>query len=232
MHAFGKGQGCAGGQVDLAQLQFPGHDHARPHHQARHNARHEQGRDGGVGGDAVNDERHARWNDRGNNPACGNQPGRGGHRVAVGSHHGQKNGGQRGRVGQCRAAHAGHQNGRADGDEPQAATDVADPGLGHGDDASTDAPRVHQFAGKYEKGHRQQRKAVHPCHQILRQQLRVPKIEHPGHRGAGEYQGKCHGRADAHEGEHADNENNSNQTLIHGGFLVFLGFSYSTSDDA
>jgi hypothetical protein len=196
-------QRLALGQVDLAQHEAPGDDQAGAHQQSGHDARDKQGGDRGVGRHAVDHEGHRRRNDRRDDAAGGNQPAGGGHRVALLAHHRQQDGGQGGGVGQGGAAHAGHQHGRGDCHVTQAAADVAHPGLRHVDDAPADPAGVHQLAGQDEEGHREQRKAVDTGHQVLRQQLRVPEIEHPGHAGAGQHQGQAHVHANAHEHQHA-----------------------------
>ncbi len=124
--------------------------------------------DRGVGRHAVDHEGHGRRDDGRDDPARGDQAGGGPHRITVALHHRQQDGGERGGVGECGAAHAGHQDGGADGDEAEPAADVADPGLRHLDDAPADAAGVHQLAGEDEERDGQQREAVDAGDEVLR----------------------------------------------------------------
>ena len=91
---------------------------------------------------------------------------------------------------------------------------MSNPRLRHGDDALADAARIHQLARQNKKRHRQQRKAVDPSDQVLRQQLGVPKVEHPGHARAGQHQRQTHVHADAHERQHAERKNDESQAFV------------------
>src|SRR5882762_2396534 len=104
----------------------------------------------------------------------------------------------------------------------ESAADVSHPRLCHLDDAPADAARVHQLPGENEERHCQKREAVDARHEVLREKLRVPEPEAPGHGGAGEHECEGHGHADAHDDEHRDHEDDGDGGLIH--------VVYSTSD--
>jgi hypothetical protein len=68
-------------------------------------------------------------------------------------------------------------------------------------------PEFISSPARMKNGHGEQRKAVDAGDEVLRQQLRIPEVERPGHRRAGEHERQRHAQADAHERQHADDEN-------------------------
>ncbi|MCY1533524.1 hypothetical protein D9M68_688550 [compost metagenome] len=119
--------------------------------------------------------------------------------IAALAHHRQQQRGQRRGVGQGRAGHARQQHRRCDGHVAQAATQVAEVGLGHGDDALGNTTGVHQFASQDKERHGQQREAVGAGEQVLRQQLYIPELQVPHQHRTGEDQREGDGHAEGHE---------------------------------
>jgi len=71
-------------------------------------------------------------------------------------------------------------------------------GGGEHHDALGQTPRVHDLAGQHEEGHGQQREAVGPLHQVLRQDLRVEVVQLQHQRHARDQQRVGDGHAQRH----------------------------------
>ena len=94
-------------------------------------------------------------------------------------HHRQQQRGERRRIGDRRARQGREQAGGDDRHVTEPAPDVADHRERHVDDALRQPADVHDLAGQQEERHRQQREAVGAFDQVLRQDLRVEKLEMP-----------------------------------------------------